>query len=339
MNITIEEIAQLAGVSKTTVSRVINKKPDVHPETREKILQLIEEYDFRPNVFAKAISIQKSQTIGLIIPHLVENIFTNQFFLEVLHGVSTAVDKRGYYLLLFYPNEQDYLDVYKQKRVDGFILMSPGAFQIDIIELLKKAQAPFVSTAKVHGEPDMTWVDVDNFYGGLLAGRHLIDLGHRRIAFIGKPSLKSSTDRLEGYRQVLLENGIEYDDRLVVVAEIATVNGGYQATCNLLDSVKDVTAIFLANDIMAIGAIRAAIERGRRVPQDLSIIGFDDIPFAQYLTPALTSVRQPAFEKGARAIDLLVDYLEEGTQPSSETLEIELVIRKSTGPAPHTRAS
>jgi DNA-binding LacI/PurR family transcriptional regulator len=332
MNVTIEQIAELAGVSKTTVSRVINKKPDVSPETRERILALIEEYDFQPNVFAKAITLQKSHTIGLLIPHQSENIFTNQFFLEVMHGISTAVDRRNYYLLLFYPHHEDYLDIYRQKRVDGFILMSPNAFSINIIELLKKAEAPFISTAKVMGEEDMTWVDVDNCYGGALATEHLVSLGHRRIAFIGKPSLQSSSDRLCGYKDVLETHGIPLDERLIHVANAATVPGGYEAMRLLLTGGGAPTAVFLANDTMAIGAIKAIQEAGLRVPEDISVVGFDDITYAQYVSPPLTTVHQPAFQKGVRATELLIDYLEQEIEPVSETLGLELVVRASSAP-------
>src|SRR5512140_2631496 len=160
MKITIDEIAKLAGVSKTTVSRVLNKKPDVDPATRERILALISEYDFQPNAFAKAISLQNSRYIGLLVPHKAAYIFSNSFYTEVMRGVSTEVDSCGYYLLICYAHEVNYLDIYKQKRVEGFVLLSPGSYHKGIIESLKTEQVPFVSTAKVTNE-EMVYVDID----------------------------------------------------------------------------------------------------------------------------------------------------------------------------------
>ncbi len=327
---TIDEIAKLAGVSKTTVSRVINNKPDVRPETRELILNMIEKYDFQPNALAKAISLQKSQHIGLIIPHEAEYIFSNPFYVEVMRGVSTEVNKRGYYLLLCYPHDHNYVDIYKQKRIDGFILMSPGSFHKNIIESLYEVGAPFVATAKLPAEKDMVYVDVDNYYGATLVMEHLVALGHKRIAFIGKPTLVSSQDRLRGYRDMLEKYKLPYDERLVLVSENSLIRGGHDTMLQLLNSEARPTAIFLSNDILAIGAINAIRERGLRVPEDISVVGFDDIPLAEYVSPPLTTVRQPAFDKGVRATRMLIQQLEKKKKSKSVTLDVELIIRKST---------
>jgi DNA-binding LacI/PurR family transcriptional regulator len=330
---TMDEIARLAGVSKTTVSRVINNKPDVKPETRELIMGLIEKYDFQPNAFAKAISLQKSHNIGLIIPHEAHYIFSNPFYVEVMRGVSTEVNKRGYYLLLCYPHDHNYVDIYKQKRIDGFILMSPGSFHRNIIESLNEVDAPFVATAKILGEKSMIYVDVDNFYGAQLAVEHLVSLGHRRIGFIGKPTLTSGQDRLSGYKAVLDKNNIAIAEDLILVPEISSIKSGEEAMYTLIKSKERPTAVFVANDIMALGAINAAQENGLRVPEDISIVGFDDIPLAESFNPPLTTVKQPAYEKGVKATKMLIQYLEK-SKPKSVTLDIELMIRKSTGRVP-----
>lgn len=330
--VTIDEIAKMAGVSKTTVSRVINDKPDVNPVTRERILDLITEYDFQPNVFAKAISLQKSYNIGLLIPHAVDYIFANQFYVEVLRGVSTCVDEAGYYLLICYPHEKNYIDIYKQKKVDGFIVMSPGTFQHNIIEALYKLNAPFVSTAMMHGEEDMAYVDVNNVHGALLAMEHLLSLGHKRIAFVGKPALTSSQDRLDGYLTALDKQDIEVERELIRISETSSITSGYAEVKELLQMADKPTAVFMANDVMAMGAIKAVEDSGLSVPEDISIVGFDDIPLAQYSSPPLTTVRQPAYEKGVRAAEMLVEYLENEEKPESITLDIDLVIRESTAP-------
>lgn len=333
MRITIGELAKIAGVSKTTISRVINSKPDVDPGTREKILSLIAEYGFQPNAFAKAISQKQSNHIGLLIPHKAEYVFSNPFYTEVMRGVSTAVDENGYYLLICYAHEVNYMDIYKQKRVDGFVLLSPGSFHKHIIEALNVGSVPFVSTARILGEAEMTYVDVDNFAGASMLMEHLVSLGHERIAFIGKPTLQSSQDRLSAYQTILEKSGIKYDPELVLVTDTSSVESGHEYTLRLLRSQKPPTAIFLANDVMAIGAINAAHETGLRVPEDISIVGFDDIPFSNYTSPALTTVHQPAFEKGVRAAELLINLLETQEPQESVILPMQMAVRKSTAAA------
>jgi LacI family transcriptional regulator len=332
--ITIGELAKIAGVSKTTVSRVLNNKPDVDSQTRERILSLITEYDFQPNAFAKAISLQKSNHIGLLIPHKAEYVFSNPFYTEVMRGVSTEVDEQGYYLLVCYAHEINYLDIYKQKRVDGFVLLSPGSFHRNIVETLNAEQVPFVSTAKISDEERMTFVDVDNFHGAILVMEHLVGLGHRRIAYIGKPTLKSSQDRLNGYQHMMKKCNLPYSDELVLITETSSIESGYDAAMHMLHYSQPPTAFFLANDVMAIGAINAARECGLVVPKDISVVGFDDIPLASFVNPPLTTVRQPAFKKGVNAARMLIEYLESHEMPPSLTMDVELIVRQSTGQAP-----
>lgn len=337
MKITIDEIAEMAKVSKTTVSRVLNNKPDVKPETREQIQALIAKYDFKPNAMAKAFSIQKSHSIGLIIPHEATYIFSNPFYVEVMRGVSTEVDKLGYFLFLCYPHDQNYMDIFKQKRVDGFILMSPGSFHHNIIASLNSVNAPFVSTSFVPDEKEMVYVDVDNYHGAVLVMEHLISLGHKRVGFIGKPNLTSSIERLNGYKDTLQKHNISIDPDLIRVAENASIHGGAQIMEELLKIQDPPTAVFLVNDMLAIGAVRMIQDFGLSVPKDISIVGFDDVPLAECINPPLTTVHQPAFEKGAKAARMLVQILEKKKTPKSQILDVQLVLRKTTGPAPEKR--
>lgn len=332
MTITIEQIAELAGVSKTTVSRVINNKPDVNKKTRARILELMQVHDFQPNVFAKAISLQKSHNVGLIIPHEVDYVFANQFYVEVMRGVSTTVESDGYHLMLCYLHSGNFVDLYKQKRVDGFIVMSPGEPHQNIIESLKVAHAPFVSTARISAEEVSPYVDVNNFKGAQMAMEHLIALGHHRIAFVGKPTLRSSLDRLRGYRETLDRHNIQVREAWTKISRSASFAGGYQTMLELLDEGEYPTAVFITNDIMSIGAIKAIQERGLKVPDDISLVGFDDVPLAQYSTPPLTTIRQPAYEKGIAATKLLIRYIETEEMPQSTILDIELIVRESTAP-------
>ncbi len=328
--ITIDEIAKLAEVSKTTVSRVLNQKPDVNPVTREKVLKIISEHGFQANAFAKAISLQKSNSIGLIIPYEAEYIFSNPFYVEVMRGVSTEVNRRGYFLSICYPTDHNYEDMYTQKRVDGYILMSPGNYHIHIIESLGKVKAPFVATAKIKDFKDMTYVDVDNYNGGRMLTEHLVDLGHKKIAYIGKKSVTSSSDRFHGYEDVLKERGISLDESLVKISSSASSESGYEIMKNLLSENNNLTAVFAASDMLALGVLKAIKEKGINIPSDISVVGYDDIPLAQYMDPPLTTIRQPAYEKGVEATKKLIDFLEDKKPLESSILDLELISRQSS---------
>ena len=332
MKMTIGEIAKMAGVSKTTISRVLNNKPDVDGATRKRILDLIEEYDFQPNAFAKAISTQKSNHVGLLIPHNAEYVFSNPFYTEVMHGVSTEVDRQGYFLVMCFAHEANYLDIYKQKRVDGFVLLSPGSFHKNIINSLNAEKVPFISTAKISEDEPMAYVDVDNYYGATLAMEHLVALGHKRIAYIGKPSLRSSQDRLRGYQAVIEKYGLPQHEDWMLITDTSSVQGGHDYTLKLLQSQEVPTAIFLANDTMAIGALRAVKDAGLRIPEDIGVVGIDDMPFSATSDPPLTTIRQPIQRLGAVAAQTLIDMID---YPSAThhhiILPTELVIRASSG--------
>jgi LacI family transcriptional regulator len=225
------------------------------------------------------------------------------------------------------------MDIYHQKRVEGFILLSPGSYHKNIIETLNAEQVPFVSTAKISDEESMTYVDIDNHQGGMLVMEHLINLGHRRIAYIGKPSLTSSIERMNSHRAALEKHGLPYDPDLVLIPETSSTESGHDAVKRLLAAANPPTAIFLANDVMAVGAIQAIQECGLRVPEDVSVVGFDDIPLASFVNPPLTTIHQPAYLKGACSARLLIEKLQKKPTPPCQILDVELVVRASTGPA------
>ncbi|MBS4023237.1 MAG: LacI family DNA-binding transcriptional regulator [Dethiobacter sp.] len=334
MSVTIGEVARLAGVSKATVSRVLNGKPDVKLETKERIEALIEELGFRPNVFAMAMSKQKSSTIGIIIPYEANYILSNPFYAEVLRGISTSLNAYGYYQLLCYHSHTNYVDVFKQKRVDGFILLSPGGDQKVLAKALNEAEAPFSTTSRLPDEENVIYVDVDNYYGATMAVDHLVSLGHRRIGCImqGLETLASSKDRLRGYKDVLAKHSISYSDSLVKVYDGNNfIENGYRAMGKFFQDKMLPTAIFAANDMMAIGAIQAIKEKGLEIPKDISIVGFDDVPLAKYINPPLTTVSQPAFEKGKEAARLVIEMIDRKVTPAPKLLDVELSIRQSTG--------
>lgn len=327
MNVTIDEIAKLANVSKTTVSRVLNNKPDVKPETREKIVSLIAKYDYQPNAFAQAINRKTSRTIGLIMPYEAEYIFSNPFYSEIIRGVSTEINKRDYYLLFCYSDKDNYIDIFKQQRVEGFVLLSPGKSHKEIAFKLKNVNAPFISTSKMPGESNFQYVDVDNVKGASLAIEHLILLGHRQIGFINGPEgLASSEDRLLGYRNILNKYQIPLIDGFIKFG-IPSIESGFQSMKKLLEY-KNITAVFAASDMEAFGAIRAIKKSGKKVPDDISVVGFDDIPLADSFD--LTTIKQPIFKKGQMAAKLLIDLFEQKATRKIKELPVELVVRSST---------
>ncbi len=329
----IAEIARLAGVSKTTVSRVLNNKPDVKPETKGRIAELIRQYDFHPNASAKAISSRKGiNTIGLIIPYDSNYIFGNPFNTEIMRGVTLETNAAGYHLMLCHYRKEEYVAVYKQNRVSGFILVSPGQDNLNMLDRIQEMGAPLVSTSRVPGMRGVPSIEVDNVYGGSLAIEHLINLGHRRIGVIKGPSqLASSSDRFAGYCQTLARHGIPVDEALVAHG-YTSIESGYQATETLLRNNTDMTAVFAASDLMAIGVISAINQAGLSVPDDISVVGYDNIPLAGSLNPPLTTVDQHADEKGACAARILIDIIEGKEDKAGRVIDVDLKVRGSTGP-------
>ncbi len=329
-NITISEIARLANVSKTTVSRVLNNKPDVQPETREKIKRLIEELDYQPNIFAKGISNKKSHTIGLLIPYSANYIFSNPFYYEIIRGVSNEANKKGYYILFCYSEEDNYLIALRQKRFDGVIVVSPGKEHKRLFDEIIDADVPVVAISKVPGMPEIKFVDTDNFNGAFKAVEHLISLGHKKIGYINGPeSLASSTDRFEGYKKALESHGIAYDEKLIEPGD-TSINSGFKAMQNLIQSNSGISAVFVASDLMAVGVINAINSAGKKVPDDISVVGFDDIPLAGSLNPPLTTVRQFSFERGELTARMIIDLIEEKPIDYKTGMNFELIIRSST---------
>jgi DNA-binding LacI/PurR family transcriptional regulator len=331
VEITIKDIARLANVSSATVSRVINNKADVKDSTRKNILEIIAAHDYQPNAFAQGISSKKSNCIGLVIPYDVNYIMMNSFYDEILRGVLTELNRRGYFLMFLYTRTYDYLiNVYKQKRVDGFMIIRLGKFDGPVVTLMNEISAPLVSTSRIESEGELVWVDIDNYNAACLAVEHLISLGHRKIAIIAAlDMLESGWQRFRGYQDTLRKHNIPYDERMVEAAD-ASMEMGYAVMNKLFAKKVEPTAVFVAGDAMAIGALKALKENGKKVPDDISVLGFDGIPQAEFTDPPLTTVKQPAYEKGRQAAKLLVDMLENKETVKSMQLGVELIIRDST---------
>ncbi len=338
MSPTLEEVARLVGVSRSTVSRVINNRPNVRPETREQVLQAIRQSGYRPHPVARSLVTKCTQIIGMVIPEAVTTLFTDPFFPLLLRGATETCNAHHYQLLLSLFNdpagrEEMYQRVLCHGYLDGVFVASTSPDDTLISNLLRD-QIPFVSVGR-HTDKRVHYVDVDNVGGARMAVEHLIRLGHRRIAIItGRLDMLHGQDRLEGYRQALQARSIPVEEDLIVEGDFSE-SSGVMGMQRLLPASPD--AVFVASDMMAIGALKALRQAGWQVPHDVALIGFDDIPAASVIEPALTTVRQPIERMGSMAVDLLLSVLENSSEEEAPAhriiLPTELVVRASCGSA------
>ena len=317
---TIGDIARLAGVSKATVSRVLNHKPDVDPATRERILRIVEEQNFVPSVAASNLARGKSRLIGVLIPS-----FTQPFIQDVLRGVAETIEQTPYELVLYSANRTMH-GKDKSRLIDnilatqltaGLLAMFLGESMHHLAQLHKSGFPVVAIDDQEKPDADIPWVGADNCMGGYEAVQHLIALGHRRIAYIQGPlSYLCSHERYEGYVRALTEASIPVDEQLIAQGDF-TPHGGRVAANALLTLPKEQrpTAIFASNDQMAYGVLAAAEEQDIQVPTDVALVGFDDISSSAHIRPALTTVRQPFYEMGQRGIQVLLSLLDTPVPP------------------------
>lgn len=336
--LTIYDIAREAGVSRATVSRVLNQRPDVSPATRAKVLGIMKERGYVRDFAAAALAGGQATAIGLLIPKLEVGWAT-----EVIVGVGEAAASHQRPLLLattaYETSEEGWLRVLRSNLVAGLIVILATA-SISRLKRALDARLPLVLVDYEGHEASFPRVEAANYLGTRLAIRHLIELGHRRIGCItGDARYGCSRERLTAYRDIIVQEGIGWDPSLVAGGDF-TETGGYNGTKALLERGARPTAIFCSNDLMAFGCLRALRQAGLRVPQDVSVIGFDDVPGADRTEPSLTTVRQPLREMGRCAVELLLRQLGNWPPPRPEviTLPTQLVIRESTAPPPMERA-
>lgn len=331
--VTIQDIARAVGVSNQTVSRVLNHKPDVSVETRERIESMIEELGYRPSDLARGLRNKNTRTIGLVVPDS-----ANPFFAEIAKGVENGGFAAGYSVILCNSaqdkaRELEHLELLRAKGIDGIIFIATST-DIGHIGPLVEAGIP---VALFYREAPGLSVDtfaIDNRLAGVLATQHLLDLGHRQIACIRPRSdLTPSGQRVIGYCAALNAAGIAPSSRLMPRGD-NLIESGARAAIELLDSGEPFSAIFASNDAMAIGALRALRDRGLRVPNDISLVGIDDILLASFVDPPLTTVAQDKQVAGERAVASLIERIEgRYTGGRRETLlDIQLMVRRSTAP-------
>jgi LacI family transcriptional regulator len=328
----MRDVAERAGVSVTTVSHVINQTRPVSDELRERVLAAMDELGYQPNRLARSLRRGHTHTVGMIVPDS-----TNPFFAEVARGVEDTSFEQGYSVILCNSDgnldkEVFYTNVLAERRVDGILFVAAG-ISTEQIRDLQARRMPVVVVDREIPDVAVDSVLTDNARGGKLATRYLMDLGHRCIGCIVGPSdVTPSAERVTGYRQALDESGIPVDDALIVKGDFQ-YEGGYQAARQLLTIDDPPTAIFACNDLMAVGAISAAAEMGRRIPADISVVGFDDVRLASFANPPLTTVAQPKYEMGVIAATMLLERMHEPeVPPRRRMLDASLLVRRSTAP-------
>ncbi|MGW4806829.1 LacI family DNA-binding transcriptional regulator [Kitasatospora sp. NPDC004272] len=324
------DVAKLAGVSHQTVSRVLNGAPHVRPGTRDRVLAAIRELDYRPNSAARALVTRRSQTLGVVS-------FESTLYgpASMLDGIERAARSAGYFVsvaslrALDSRSVQEAVDRLRDQGVEGVVVVAPQTSAVSAVAKLSSS-VPVVAVGS-GARSSIPTVTVDNRSGAEAATRQLLDLGHRTVHHLaGPPGWLESQDRQEGWRLALAAAGARVP---AVVVGDWSARSGYEAG-QRISRLDDVTAVFCANDHMALGLLRALHETGRPVPGDLSVVGFDDIPEAAYFIPPLTTVRQDFGELGRRALELLVAELGGTGHPVTRVqIAPELVLRRSTGPA------
>jgi LacI family transcriptional regulator len=328
---TINDIARRVGLSKASVSRALNGKQDVDPETRKRVLKVATQLGYVASASARALSNGRSNCLGLLVPTL-----TWPWILEVLRGVAEEIERSGYSLILYTTSggedsEREFMSqVVPAGAVDGLALVIPLGM-LEYIERLAKGGLPIVVVDDRGHYPDLPTVATTNIEGGRSATRHLIDKGRRRIAMLNGPhDFGCNRDRLEGYKSALQKAGLQFDPKLVVDSDFKET-GGASAMTTLLAADPTLDGVFVANDVMAFGAMRALRNAGRRVPDDVAVVGFDDIPASAMTHPPLTTVRQPLYEMGRTAASMVMAAVRGESITKRIELPTSLVVRESSG--------
>lgn len=328
--VTIVDVARAAGVSYATVSRVLNDEPYVKPETRERVTAALHQMGYVANRQARSLRTGRSGMIGLLVRDL-----GTGYIGQIISGIDAEIADTDFEMLLFTTHHQasepEYVANFVGGMADGLVLVLPQNIEA-YSELLNQRRYPHV-IVDYKGVDKGPAVGADNLNGAIIAVNYLASLGHRRIGFItGDMSLTSAVDRLDGFRQAIAAHGLMDDPALVVEGNYHQPSG-YSGAQTLLALPERPTAIFAANDAMAIGAMDAIRDAGLRIPGDVSVIGFDDTPQAAGVSPALTTIRQPLEEMGRQGLQMLLTYIEDPERPFEyRELPTELVVRDSCRP-------
>lgn len=329
----LEDVARKAGVSRSTVSRVINNDPNVKAETREHVLKIIEQERYNPSTVARSMVTGRTQVIGLVFPHEYHVFFNDPYYFPaLLEGVASMATERDYALLLWVRQSGEDANIFYRRilqngLMDGVIIASDS--KNSLVKYLAEMNIPLATVERPSVLMErVNYVSIDNIGATRIVIEHLLSMGRRKIALIaGAADNMDAQERLEGFQLAMDDAGLSSD--LVVCGDFQR-RSAYEATKQLLN--KDIDAIFACSDVMAQGAYEALYEAGMRIPDDVAVVGFDDLPTAELLQPPLTTIRQPIREKGSVATSLLLDTIEGKSHEAKHVvLPTTLIIRESTG--------
>jgi LacI family transcriptional regulator len=336
---TIDRVAELAFVSRSVVSRVLNNHPHVSDEACRRVMAVVEEHNYRPSSVARSLATDRAFEIGVLTPQREGETFANSVWSYLHAGIFERCMERGYHVSLSMvpPGraadiEQHFL---RSQRLDGFIFVTQEITQL-MLEVAQGQNVPFALIGYAPERSDWCSVDVDNVGGARKATQHLHRLGRERVALIlGDLEMQESVDRRAGYQQAIEEAGLPFEERRVAVGDYSG-RSGFEIMNRWIEEGLEMNAVFCASDTMAMGALLALHQADVSVPDEMAIVGFDNLPFSKYTTPPLTTVHQPISKKGRWAADLLLDQIEEkAIERCHVTLDAELAVRASCGAAPY----
>lgn len=330
MQVTLEDIAKRANVSKMTVSRVINKSTNVAEKTRERIQSVIDELDYQPNQMARNLSIKSTSTIGVIVPKE-EKIFLDNYIAQVLSGVSEVVKDNDYRILLLPIDEENvnYANYIKSRVVDGLVLLKMKNNDPGLKKIVSSGLPYIIVNFRLPNE-NYNCIDTENIKGGYEGVKYLYEKGHRKIGFIaGELTETNSIDRLQGFNNAIEDYDLEKNEDWIMYGHFSQ-QSAYEAVGKMLKSSKKPTAIFCSDDYMAIGAMDRIKDEGLDIPDDIAVIGFDNIELAKYVKPSLTTIAQPLHKLGAEAGSIIFDIIDgDITAPVTKLLPVEIIERES----------
>ncbi|MGD2028143.1 MAG: LacI family DNA-binding transcriptional regulator [Anaerolineales bacterium] len=338
---TIRDVAKKAQVHPSTVSRVFSGSQSISEATRQRVLDAAKVLGFQPNAIARSLSTQRTYTIGIVVPHVFEGFFDDSFFPQIMRGMLEAAYRHGYRLILggsrSYQDEiSQIVDIMQSSQADGIVVMS-SRLDVDTVDQLLELDSPFVLLGHPPGgdNEEIAWVDADNRLATQKAIQHLIGLGHTQIAYVGgDPETLTTRERQQAYEETMRAAGLRVNEKWIDYGYFDDP-GGYTAVQRMKDLGADMpTAFYAANDLMAVGVLRALIELGLQVPEDISVVGTNNAYISQHTSPPLTTIDVPYAGIGRKAVELLVAQMTKINQtPASHVEGSELIIRGSAGPA------
>jgi DNA-binding LacI/PurR family transcriptional regulator len=332
---TMKDVARMAGVSSATVSLALAGDSRVNVKTRQLVIEAANRLNYVPNEIGRSLRSKKTETIALVIPHTSQHVFSHPYFLKLLEGITEVLDRYNYNLLLSTtPSEKDeqaaYEKVLRNRRADGVIISSASIADRNLLRLIDSGFPVVYLGPWYHN--DVITVERDDIVGAFAATDHLLNLGRERIVHITGPlDHQAGRDRLEGYRRAFQKRGMKVHEDLIIEKDFS-LEAGYQAISELLDRKAAFDGLFASNDLMAIGALKRLLEAGIHVPNDVSVVGFDDIDMASIFHPTLTTVYQPMKQMGIIATEKLIAVLHGQTDVDKKTiLQTQLIVRESCG--------